>query len=402
MVSSLVFILALAGQQTQPQSDGKSPKPDAVAVANDEMRKEWTEALNRFCEIEGVSMVFDVNLRLGFPGQYQGKHGIEGAKRLALFTNRKYKEIEGVQFFMRDIANLDANHSRPIFYLADFLRGLPADAVSRLVDGGLPLSMIPAEKQSFIRYLCASNPSMRTGLAMSDWEHTVIKLGTSVNLVQSDAKGNKTSIPVLPKEVPPPITDEQVSKTLAGTNQVPKIDPFGPKSEGPLEFEPGRIITLDKLVKASQEKFGESYVYDMRLAESELFVRGSFSSRTLSLLLKSLTTTTPIRSFTPEDKDPKQALRDLLSGPLASLATTSMSDFINGDATLSDLMKGRDGIAQDFLKGNSRTLDLFGSRLDLTSMSRLEAALTMNMMTLGTEGGKKTWIGGVPTLMAGY
>lgn len=408
MVSSLIAFCISGAALT------RAPSPDPVQVAasdlqaraEEQQRQLWKEALDDFARTEDIAVAFDVNIKSSVPTGYKKRLGVEGARRLALTTGRRYKDEGGVQLFVRELGGIMPNSLRPIYHLANFLNGLSPELIDRISGDGLPLSLIPKEKTDFLRYLCTSNPTMSSGGLVSDWDGAVLKLGTQMSISQVTENGRKTSAGVYQREVPGLPTDEMIARAFRGRSDAVTLIPFSGQPTGALKFKTGELLKLKDLVKMAEEQFETTYVFDSRLSESEVYLRGEFSVHTINLVLKELTTVAVIRDVPEGLKPPKDVLKDLLEGPLASVSAKVMSDFVDGDLKFRDLANGKSGRLEDLLRGNKRSLDIIGDRMDRNGLATLEAYLTFNILKLGTvkRNGQdaRDWVGGVPSKFGGY
>lgn len=333
MIVTIVSLLAL-GLQAPQLGEVRQLTPDEQAKAEKELleaiQKEWTPALRKVCEEEGIeAMAFVLVSRVLFP-PWDRPYGVPAMRLLARATGTYWSQVDGVQVF----SAVGDRHERfgPVFF--DALRALDDGALERLVSGEANLSDFGPLMDSVAETI-AIDPAM-AGVLLSRGSSTSIQLKVRPRASFTDPKtGERRTISLARKDEEPFFTEEKEGEPL-----YPYVPLESRRAEGPLDFGEGEVITVYQFKEKAEEAFGARYLLDGRIGSTLVFARGRMTQETFEkVYLKVGSATPPVRRPDTERVERGElaewlrAHRDVLSA-FEGMDGLSPSDAVEG-ATLS-------------------------------------------------------------------
>lgn len=333
MIVTIVSLLAL-GLQAPQLGEVRQLTPDEQAKADKELleaiQEEWTPALRKVCEVEGIeAMAFVLVSRVLFP-PWDRPYGVPAMRLLARATGTYWSQVDGVQVF----SAVGDRHERfgPVFF--DALRALDDGALERLVSGEANLSDFGPLMDSVAETI-AIDPAM-AGVFLSRGSSTSIQLKVRPRASFTDPKtGEQRTISLARKDEEPFFTEEKEGEPL-----YPYVPLESRRAEGPLDFGEGEVITVYQFKEKAEEAFGARYLLDGRIGSTLVFARGRMTQETFEkVYLKVGAATPPVRRPDTERVERGElaewlrAHRDVLSA-FEGMDGLSPSDAVEG-ATLS-------------------------------------------------------------------
>lgn len=396
----MISCLGLAqGKETPP--DTERLKREALEQHEAERKTAWRDALRVLGKTEKIAIVFDVRTDVAPPFGVTSPIGREGLALIADAYARQYQEIQGVQVFKRNLTAAGRPMTfNPAASLANFLAGMPQDLVLRMTGDGLPLSLVPAEKRWYLSLLLGEYPAMNAGPAAKDYSNTFIQLKAEPGFDYEDPteKGKFiTNRPVQQREIREDLSADEVERILAGSAPLQMGTPYQQSPVGDLDFSEGELMTLGELVEKARTKFEVGYLLDRRLASSLVFIMGSFDRETFEHVIRDFSRSPGLVPLVLDDRNAKDAMSNMLEGPLSHLLSQDLSDFTDAGLTVGDLAKGRSLRLGDLLQGNQNELAQLG-RLKLSPDSQVKAKIRLEISVnrVAKEGAGWKKIRGLP------
>lgn len=319
----------------------------STSVAQDDKKKkeEWQTWLSGVAELEGASIIVDVDLRTRRPNtQFREQRGMETLERLSVLLNRGVREIDGTYVFHRYMEADDLRARSIHGHAMIWLRFLSGEDREELRSGrGLSWESV--------------SPGDRKAL-----EYVVRKLGGGVGDSMLDQAGNSVRMgvyftPQIEFEDPKTGTTRRVSLS-SGYPQLEKPEGQPARSQNPvrrqsprniarpiggdLDFESGRIVSLAELFKLSVDQWDMRFWYDGRLSESLYFLSGRFDQDRFMECIEEVTRTV-------ETMKTENDLSFITGAPVDNLLRSYFED-LDEDA------EGTTKTVGDFLNGGSATL----------------------------------------------
>lgn len=377
MVASAIALLCVAQAGVQPVQLAKQDEITKLQLAA------WTEALRSMSDVEGITVVFDVNPQNSPPGGYQRRLGRAGLSFVAMCCGRSYSVKEGVHTFTRIVDASKKSYASHVAEFGDFASSLQADSVAKLTAEGLPLSSLTEAQLPYLAKVL-SYPTGGPGAALGNWEKSALRARLLPAVEFKDPTTGKLRRISL---IEGPESDQAVERRMKAIAGKPL--PFTPleyRASGELQFAKGEVKTLREFALAGEEAFKVKFVFDRRLAESFVFVQGSFDLIAFQESIKALTKT-PGASLVPQDsRSAQEAFDSLLLGALSHIRDQEIEGYGALGAQASDFLDGKSMKAADLYAGNRELQALLASKgVPSDATVKLVGGLGLQVLTLGTR-----------------
>lgn len=332
------FILSQGSPPAQePQLPSYRPHvatPEELAA----IYENWESALITICEAEGIAaMVFDIEPAYQHVDPWTERYGAEAMRLLGYGAKRRWLQIDGVQVFTR--VGFDYRATRSTDALLSILASLDEESLQRLGSEGLSLGELGSMGDRMLPYLAWDPPMARILLDRGPNVQVQAKFAP-----QFEYRNPKTGRVVTDQlgtvDTGPPWSQGKVP------SHPREPVPYEPHRPGPLDFGPGKVITLREFKAKAQAAFGTVYEIDARLMTAPVFVRGSMSKDTFDNVYQEIASAQHPVEVRPVPQD--DLLQELLETKAASLAQgakdelwgLSPDDFIEGRTmTVGDLAR---------------------------------------------------------------
>lgn len=281
------FLLAVCASSislAQHGSDQESRQPTRTKIPIE-------DRLRQLVEVEDATTFIDVGA-MSYVPEWPSRLGVEGMKLLAAELRRDWKQVDGIQVFLRPRGPETLTGYRSFKAAGIFLESLSGSQIKSLLSGELLASDLPKDIVSQLLLettgitlgakfrLLEDQPNVRLGM-VADSELTV---------KDRDGRIVKTVIqrPNPPRKFGKP--------ELKPVEVVPLDAPVG----GDLDFGEGRLLTLVELLVKAKETFGADYYYDQRLAETQFFLSGTFGKEQFDRVLAMHTDIPPVQPMSEQ------------------------------------------------------------------------------------------------------
>ncbi|HET6384642.1 MAG TPA: hypothetical protein VFJ58_14710 [Armatimonadota bacterium] len=368
-------------QRVEPP--GASPQAQGTPRTDPEAQS-WIAALQTFCKAQGVVLFYDVD-----PSSQDipfvdtnSFHGAAAMRALALMGGREWTDVKGLQIFARPVRPRPEQNTRAFDQFAvGWLKNLPPDQMSALVEGKTRFSDIDPEMQSRLLALAAhSIPGVALAM-LSHPDEVPMRLQFQPMIVWSDPKtGSKHSRLLSVQEDPLQLTAPAAAPDDSQPAQPAAPPNLGRPARGPLDFGAGTLLTLDEIMARASKAFGVNYSYDHRLGQSWYFVNGKLDQDTFERAIALLTTVSPAKRAPTYQTHFPAEIPDLLNGPCSQLlgAKLQLADGSSWGATPAQFAEGSTMTAAALAGGNPELLaELQKDGLGLDTTVALSPAMTL-------------------------
>ncbi len=402
----MLFPICQLTDVEQAQQAEPPPSRYAPAYASKEELKaiydDWELGLRAICEAEGIeAMVFDIEPAYAHIEPWNKRYGAEAMRLFAVGTKRRWLQIDGVQVFTRVGYNYLTN--RYTETLHNLLRSLDEESIERLANEGVRLSELGSLRDEILPRL-SLDPAMATVLVERGGD-LLVQAAFVPQFEYNDPKTGARRIDQLgslEENRPPRVS---LSST-AGARHVPA--PYDPHKSGPLDFGPGKVITIEEFKRTAEKQFATNYDIDARLMLAPVFVRGSMTKETFGKIYREIASAQhPVELERPPAPE-EPSLAELLATTASPLADASgdhlyglkPEDFVTGrtmtvgqlaalDPSIreqlaglglspSDQVRLKPGVVFVFDAGGSRTLgfqDVNGRRIEYAASNRIRLGI---------------------------
>ncbi len=261
--------------------------PDEQAKADKELleaiQKEWTPALRKVCEVEGIdAMAFVLVSRVVF-SPWEKPYGVPAMRLLARATGTYWSQVDGVQVFSA-VGNRRERFG-PV--LLDALRTMDEAGLERLTSGEATLSDFGPLMDSVVETV-AIDPAM-VNVLLSRGSGTRVQLQILPKASFIDPKtGERRTVSLAPAEDEPFFTEEKEGEPL-----YPYVPLQKPRGDGGLDFGEGEVMTLFDFKTKAEQAYKTRYFLDGRIASTLVFARGRMNQETFEKVYLSVGSATP-------------------------------------------------------------------------------------------------------------
>ncbi|RME20939.1 MAG: hypothetical protein D6800_12650 [Candidatus Zixiibacteriota bacterium] len=342
MTSMFLMMTSLMLSQSGPPAQSPELPSYYPHVATPEelttIYRDWEEALRKICDTEGIAaMVFDIEPTYQHVEPWTKRYGAEAMRLLGYGAKRRWVQIDGVQVFTR--VGFDYRATRSTETLLALLAGLDEESLKRLSSEGLSLGDLGSMGDAMLPYL-AWDPAMAK-ILLDRGPNVQVQAQFAPQFAYRDPKTGRVVTDQLGfVDTGPPWSQSNVP------SQPREPVPYEPHRPGPLDFGPGKVMTLREFKAKAQAVFGTVYEIDARLMTAPVFVRGSMSKETFEKVYQEVASAQHPVEIRPVSQD--DLLRELLETKAGSLAQDakdklwglSPDDFIQGKTmTVGELAK---------------------------------------------------------------
>lgn len=353
MLSTLLTIASpfIVAQGTPPPQNSQLPRYEPHFATEEELKAiyaDWGSALRAICEAEDIeAMVFDIEPAYRHVEPWTERYGAEAMRLLGYGAKRRWIQVDGVQVFTRVGFNYRATRSTET--LLSILASLDEEGIRRLGNEGLTLGELGSIGDQMLPYLAWDPPMAK--ILMDRGSNIHVQARFAPQFEYTDPKTGRVVTDQLGSvDTGPPWTQQE-----AATHRREPV-PYEPHRPGPLDFGPGKVITLREFKSEAQAVFDTVYEIDARLMTAPVFVRGSMTKETFEKVYQEVASAQHPIEVSPVPQN--DALRRLLETKASSLAQDgkdklwglSPDDFVEGKTmTVGDLAALEESIGEYLL-----------------------------------------------------
>ena len=309
-----LVILALAGQSAVPQS---SPLKVEYKTTDPAIRKaEWGGFLKSLAKETEAAVMIDVQPNKPIP--LLGD--LDSYNKLSYFADVQFsdlKEFDGLYLISRKASTISEESWRRS-RLLNWLNGISNEDLADLITGNFTSERIPPQTLRDIMPLIALTDDSWHMYGPAPYSVSA-SLSFAIDYKDKNGMSRRFSLSnrvasALRASAPRFQTNDYDNEQIPA-GEIRRPEP------GELDFGDGELLTLSELALKVRKKTGVSFVYDLRLKESLIFISGSFDVKTFAKAFEVLTTA-PNGGKKEKAVDERQIVDLLLKETFARLAET--------------------------------------------------------------------------------
>ena len=313
----------------------------------------WEQFLNEAIGTDDIACIVDLpDGRAAFP---LARSGPIGRRVLASFADLFDRELvvvdRSVVLARRPVMRTPSEEKDGSRLLA-LLGGLSTDFLLEMATDGFEIKQLPNDLRAIVAQISNHNPGLGQAIVAGDRVQAKLYASPVVRFV--DPNTGRTVTTTL-AEYPVTSEEEMAARERLGAgahDSSAQIVPLAGVKESAYDFGTGRVVTARDLVNECKEELGLGIVFDKRLGESSIYVRGRFSKHELFKVLQRILSAQQPAIGEGGSSDRANTLNELLE-LILDLAKLERFGQI-GSVSKSDLLSNRRFTASELAGKNPR------------------------------------------------